>query len=586
VARRRLSAVARAAVAGVAVGVLVVTAAVAGSRGDLPYETTYGDASAWFALLEILAGGALTVAALLLLAERATAVAGCLATAASATWLAPAWVGWEDGPAVARSLAAAAAPLLPALLFALVTQVPPRLHGRGGATVAAVATLAIGVTAAASIALALVRDPLRDRYCWSDCTVNAFLAHDDARLAHRLWTVVLALGVASGGLAAVTGGVRLGLARGVTRRSSGPALAGAALAGAALAAYALALQLEPREAPHRPLYAWLFAARALALVALGAGLAWLAVRPRIVRGLVTRFATDLERSGAEGGLGKVLGRAVGDPGLRLGYPVGPGDRVVDADGSPLVLDRNRRVTEIVDGEGEGALALVESPSTSAEALERELGPAAYLALGNERLRALAIARLDDAVQSRARIVDTADAARRRMERDLHDGAQQRLLALTYDLRVALTIAEAAGNEQAAEPLRSALARAVTASRELRDVAHGIFPAELATSGLEAALQSLADVRPLHLAPDLPSDRRYPPETEAAAYAVVVEALEANAGPVSVAWSEDDGMLLLVVDGVDDWGERLVHVEDRVLAAGGTLAVAGKTARAALPFSPA
>ncbi len=584
VARRRISTAARALLAGAAVALLVGTAAVDGGRGGPQYDTTYGDVSAWFALLEIASGGALTVAALVLLADGATAAAGSLAVGVSAAWLAPVWVGWEGGPAVVRSVGAVVAPLLPAVVFVLVTQVPPRARGVLRVAVVTLAVLATAATAAASVALALAREPLRDRYCWSDCTVNAFLVHDDVRLAQRAVTIVLALGVASGALAALAGAVGLVRARGVTRRGSGAALAAAVLAGTALAAYALARLGEPREAPDRPLFEWLFAARALGLVALGAGLVWLAVRPRLVRGLVRRLATDLERSAAEGGLGAMLARAVGDPRLRLGYPVGPGDRVVDIEGRALVLDPRRRVTPIVGGDGSRAVAVVESAATTAEALERELGPAAHLALGNEQLRAQALARLTDAIESRARIVDTADAARRRMERDLHDGAQQRLLALTYDLRIALTIAETAGNERAAEPLRAALERAMRASHELRDVAHGIFPAELATSGLASALESLADVRPLRLAVDVPAGRRYPPEAEAAAYAVVVEALEASGGPVSVSCSEEDAGIRLVVDGVHDWGDRLVHVEDRILAAGGTLSAAGESVEATLPLT--
>ena len=112
-----------------------------------------------------------------------------------------------------------------------------------------------------------------------------------------------------------------------------------------------------------------------------------------------------------------------------------------------------------------------------------------------------------------------------MERDLHDGAQQRLLALTYDLRVALTIAEIARDERAAASLRAALGRGASAAQELRDIAHGIFPAELAASGLEAALESLADLRPLRLEVELAPGRRFRPEVETAAYAVVAEARE-------------------------------------------------------------
>ena len=227
---------------------------------------------------------------------------------------------------------------------------------------------------------------------------------------------------------------------------------------------------------------------------------------------------------------------------------------------------------------------MESDATRIDQLERELGPAAHLALGNERLRAEALARLADVTASRARIVETADAARLRMERDLHDGAQQRLLALTYDLRVALATAEAAGNERAAAPLRSALEKTLAAAEELRDVAHGIFPAELAASGLEAALESLADVRLRRLAVELPAGRRYRRDVETAAYAVVVEAVDAAGAVVVAAVREEGGSLHLALDGVGLPRERLVHVEDRILAAGGRVAVDHGRLEVVLPYT--
>jgi signal transduction histidine kinase len=288
---------------------------------------------------------------------------------------------------------------------------------------------------------------------------------------------------------------------------------------------------------------------------------------------------DIDRSTAEGGLGRVLADVLHDPGLRLGYPVGAGGSIVDAEGLPLVADPERRVTQLVTEDG--VLAVVESNVVSIEALERELSPTAHLALGNERLRAEALARLADVTASRARIVETADAVRRRMERDLHDGAQQRLLALTYDLRVALTIAEASGHEHAAAPLRSALDQAVAAAQELREVAHGIFPAELGAAGLEAALESLADLRPLRLTIDLAPGRRYRSEVENAVYAVLAEAGD-EGSELDVALHESDSVLRVTVAGDIEWGERLVRLEDRIGAAGGSVRVASGQLTATLP----
>ena len=190
------------------------------------------------------------------------------------------------------------------------------------------------------------------------------------------------------------------------------------------------------------------------------------------------------------------------------------------------------------------------------------------------------------IESRARIVETADRARRQVERDLHDGAQQRLLALTYDLRIALTIAESSGNEQASASLGAALCRAIAAAQELRDIAHGIFPAELGASGLAAALESLADLRPLRLAIDLPRGRRFSADVETAAYAVVAEASEAGS-PLDVVLREVDGALRVLIEGDFRWDERLVRLEDRVGAAGGSVHLAGRHLEVlfALPVPP-
>lgn len=159
-----------------------------------------------------------------------------------------------------------------------------------------------------------------------------------------------------------------------------------------------------------------------------------------------------------------------------------------------------------------------------------------------------------------------------------------MLALTYDLRVALTLAESSGDERAAVSLREALDQAIAASQELRDIAHGIFPAELATSGLEAALESLADLRPLRLAVELRPGRRYRPDVETAAYAVVAEAAE-DGNELDVTLAELDGALHVTVEADVQWGDRLVRLEDRVGAAGGSVRASGRRLEAILPVPP-
>ena len=542
---------------------LVAASTLAGSSvlatSNAARATTYGGHSTGFVVLELAAGVALFLAAAALLATPAGVAPGAVIAAIEVAWFAPVLVGWEGGPTLLRTVGLAAAPLIPAGLLAAAALVPaPR---RALTVLAGLAAIAL-VSAAAG--LAVVRDPISDLYCWSDCDAAPLLAGAHFALTRRLTGILLALGV----MGCLTTTV---IASGRLRRASSPsapALATLVVAGLVFASYPAALYFAPREVPARPVYASLFAARSLSLIALGAGFAWLALRPRLIRARVSNLALDMV---AGDDLRGRLAAALGDGSLRLGFPVGRGERVVDDAGATIVFDGTRRVTPVV-GDGE-VVALVESDVVTRDALERELGPAAQLALGNERLRAEALARLLDVTAARARIVETADMTRRRIERDLHDGAQQRMLALGYELRVAATIAGSDRNEGAVAVLEGVLERALCATRELREIAHGIFPAELANAGLEAALASLADTRRVWVVTALPSARRFRSDIEAAAYAVVAEAAETGAA-LEVSLGERDGCLQLEVVGPVDWAVRMIRIEDRVGASGGSVHAEG------------
>jgi signal transduction histidine kinase len=209
-------------------------------------------------------------------------------------------------------------------------------------------------------------------------------------------------------------------------------------------------------------------------------------------------------------------------------------------------------------------------------LAREVGPAARLAVDNERLGALLHAQMLDLQASRERIVEIGDAARRRLERDLHDGAQQRLLAVSYELRLAQ-----AGAGEWQPPLRALLGDAVTeidqALAELRELAHGIWPAVLAEAGLEAALGSLAEDAPVPLTVEAVPEERFAATVEAAAYLAVTEAVRraaaAAATEIVVSTARLAGSLTLDVQvtGLATAG-RWLRVEDRVGAAGGVARV--------------
>ena len=191
----------------------------------------------------------------------------------------------------------------------------------------------------------------------------------------------------------------------------------------------------------------------------------------------------------------------------------------------------------------------------------------------------------DVRASRARILASADDERRRIERDLHDGAQQRLVAL----RIRLELAAEAVAEGRADPvriLRELGAEAEIALEDVRSVAHGIYPAPLVGLGLAGALRSVAISGPIPTTVMAEADRRYPPEVETAAYFCCLEAMQnaakhaRGATAVRVVLSEAEGALGLEVhdDGPGFDPERippgagLTNMGDRLAALGGELEI--------------
>jgi signal transduction histidine kinase len=200
-------------------------------------------------------------------------------------------------------------------------------------------------------------------------------------------------------------------------------------------------------------------------------------------------------------------------------------------------------------------------------------------------------------ESRARIAAAADQARRRIERDLHDGAQQRLANLVLHARLAQEAVP--GSCELAARLDALAAEATMAMAELRDLARGIHPAALAEGGLRAALRGLARSSTVPVGLEVRVEGRLPEQVETAAYFTVAEALtnttkHANATVVTVAVEVDDGVLRIRVSddgggGADPGaGSGLVGLKDRVEALGGRFSVhtapdAGTTVHAELPL---
>jgi signal transduction histidine kinase len=208
-----------------------------------------------------------------------------------------------------------------------------------------------------------------------------------------------------------------------------------------------------------------------------------------------------------------------------------------------------------------------------EQLVAEVAASARLALENERLQAEARARLEELRRSRARIVDAGDAERRRLERDLHDGAQQRLVGLSLSLRLARAGLGGEADPAVATRLGEAEADLRAAIEALRELAHGIFPAELADGGLGPALGALAEDARVPIRVDGVPGGRYPAPVETAAYLVVAETAAAAAGGLAVHAERADGGLVIEVDahGLDDRLDRR-ELEDRVAAADGRLSL--------------
>jgi signal transduction histidine kinase len=189
-------------------------------------------------------------------------------------------------------------------------------------------------------------------------------------------------------------------------------------------------------------------------------------------------------------------------------------------------------------------------------------------LENERLQAEARTQLADLRSSRTRIIEAGDAESRRLERDLHDGAQQRLVGFSLALRL-LRNQLGADHERQLALLDEAEGELREAVAELRELAHGIHPAVLSDEGLAAALEALAEDGRAPIRLLVVPQERFPRAVETAAYLVIAEA--AKAGAVTVAAKRRDGVLVVDVEADGEPGE-LVELEDRIGALDGRLDV--------------
>jgi hypothetical protein len=302
----------------------------------------------------------------------------------------------------------------------------------------------------------------------------------------------------------------------------------------------------------------------MALVAVALGFLLRRLRTRRAQAILARDVVELSDPSAPETVAERLSVVLRDPTLELGYAVGEPPRLVDARGAPVELTRQAGRAITVLQESRATLrhreGLLDDPT-----LVEEVARAARLALANERLRADAQARLALLQASRKRIIEAADDERQRLERNLHDGAQQRLVSLAVALR-------AARGEDSEQPalLDEAQAEVTSALDELRIIARGIYPAVLAELGFAAAIEALAETAPVPLKiGELPRER-LDRVVEATAYFAAAEvAHDPAVGRVRISGRRDGDTLLLTVSTDAPTGD-LTRLSDRVGAAGGTI----------------
>jgi signal transduction histidine kinase len=549
----------RFAVLATGLGLGVVSLAVA--RGGAGYS--FSGSSAFAGAAELVAGYALLAVGFTAWMRPRQARLGAILVAASFAWFLLEWSNPAAGSVVFTTglvLYAAAPPLVAHAMLAYPDGRVGWWPGRLGLALGyAGSVLVLGLLAAA------VFDPASEG-C-AQCPRNLLLAAGGGAYGSvsragvylgLTWSLLVIL-LAAGGLARSTPARR--------RQAAPVVVAGCAYLGLVAADFARSLHRGFLGDDGLDRQLWLGEAAALCVLSLAVAWAW--VRARRTRSALARLVIELAESPPPGGLRDVLAGVLRDPSLVLAYPLA-GGRLADARCGAVELAGE--ITPIVRG-GQQVALLSHRPGLFAEpALAEEVAAAARLALDHERLQAEARSQLEDLRASRGRIVQSGDAARRRLVRDLHDGAQQRLVTLSLALRLARTRlgrdldpALAGRIDQAEAEVRAALA-------DLRELAQGIFPVILAEEGLAAAVEALAEAVPVPLEITALPDERLGSSVEAAAYFVVSEAVRRGAAStLKVSAARRNGCLVVEVEG-DSAPAEITDLQDRVGALDGCVAV--------------
>jgi signal transduction histidine kinase len=414
-------------------------------------------------------------------------------------------------------------------------------------------------------------------------TVDAYIRAQDALdVIGRVETFLLAV-LSIGVLLAISS--RWAGASGAARRRQGPVLLASVVLVLGFTGGFLLQTILP-ESGRTPGAELRVISLAVLRVLVAVGLLVGVLRDDAARGRIADLVVRLDRLPSTASLQTSLRDALGDPSLRVAR--WDPDRTVylDASGETVVppVDGPEQAVLTIEHAGRPMLVLSFDPVLRDDpGLVSAAAAAVRLAAENEELQAEVRAQLAAVQASRARLVGAQDAERRRLERDLHDGAQQRLVSLRVSLGLLRRRLGSDADPNVLAELDAAAAEAEAAIEDVREIARGVHPAVLTEGGLGPALTTLAErsVVPVELRLDL--DGRLPPPVEATAYFVAAEALTnvakyASADRAAVEASVADGQLRLVVadDGVGgadiERGSGLRGLEDRVGALSGTMEI--------------
>lgn len=357
------------------------------------------------------------------------------------------------------------------------------------------------------------------------------------------------------------------------RRLLVPLMLAAVLAATRAVSEAVLAFVPHSHATSEAFYWWQIFGQIAVPIALLAGL----LSAELARGTVADLVVELSHV-PPGEVRGALARALHDDSLWVAYWLPMRRMYVDEQGRPVDLPADgSSVTRLDD-----IAAIVHDPELDPRLVETA-GAAARLALHNARLQADVSAQLAKVQESRRRIVTAGDEERRKIERNLHDGAQQRLVALALELRIAQR-QFGPGNSELEQVLARAVGELQVAVEELRELARGVHPAVLTEEGLAGALESLAARTPVPVLIESAPQERLPRDIEAAAYFVACEAIvnavkHAHATQIRVSAQRSNGTLVIGVedDGIggaheNGTGSGLRGLVDRVEAHGGTLRI--------------